>query len=259
MKFTENRFAICHKPATYPSMRLFCFPSAGAGASQFSKWYERVPAGVEVWSIQLPGREHLFQAPKPNDVEALAGTIRRDITPLLNIPFYFYGHSYGSVVSFELVKQLEQARQNLPNALLVGARRAPHICYEELISGYSDVELVKALDQFGGLPEVLKADAEMLAFYLETIRYDLKLNEKYVVAADKRVPIPIKAFYGVEDDYVKDHQVLAWKNNTANEFSAHAVQGGHFFIAEATAEFYSHLKKVLNPRQEENSDDLIAY
>ncbi|HET8706425.1 MAG TPA: alpha/beta fold hydrolase [Pseudomonadales bacterium] len=259
MKFSENRFAVCRKPVLNPKKRLFCFPSAGAGAAQFVKWHERVPADVEVWSIQLPGREHLFQAAKPDDVVTLAGLIRRDIRPLFNLPYFFYGHSYGSVVSYEVVNQEEKGGGRLPDALLVGARRAPHLGYEEVISQYSDEKLVAALDQFGGLPEIIKADAEMLSFYLNTIRYDLKLNERYVVGENHSISVPIAAFYGSDDDYVKPDQVYAWRKNTKKKFDAHLVQGGHFFMADADAEFFSLLKKMLGKDSADEADDLIAY
>ena len=39
------------------SLRLFCFPYAGAGASVFAQWAKALPAEIEVHAVQLPGRE----------------------------------------------------------------------------------------------------------------------------------------------------------------------------------------------------------
>src|SRR6185437_15242868 len=51
------------QPAAPPGsarMRLVCFPYAGAGPSVFRTWGSRLPTGVELVALRLPGRESRF-------------------------------------------------------------------------------------------------------------------------------------------------------------------------------------------------------
>jgi surfactin synthase thioesterase subunit len=40
-----------------PSLRLFCFPYAGAGASIFNSWPNQLQPDVDLCAVQAPGRE----------------------------------------------------------------------------------------------------------------------------------------------------------------------------------------------------------
>ncbi len=45
------------KPNPQARFRLFCFPYAGGGASLFRHWANRLPSEIEVYAVQLSGRE----------------------------------------------------------------------------------------------------------------------------------------------------------------------------------------------------------
>ena len=52
-----NDWLMCSRPRPDARVRLFCFPHAGAGASVYRRWPAGLPADVELWAIQAPGRE----------------------------------------------------------------------------------------------------------------------------------------------------------------------------------------------------------
>src|SRR5262245_65439974 len=66
-------------PRPAASVRLFCFPYAGGGASVFRGWADGLLGAVEVCPVQLPGRETRFREPAftrlPPLVEALAESL----------------------------------------------------------------------------------------------------------------------------------------------------------------------------------------
>src|SRR5262245_63225231 len=97
-------------PRPAASVRLFCFPYAGGGASVFRGWADCLPGAVEVCPVQMPGRETRFREPAftrlPPLVEALAASLR----PHLDRPFAFFGHSLGALVAFELARRLRRDR-----------------------------------------------------------------------------------------------------------------------------------------------------
>ena len=53
---TFNSWLTYTKPNPQVSVRLFCFPYAGASSIIFRTWAESLPKTVEVCSIELPGR-----------------------------------------------------------------------------------------------------------------------------------------------------------------------------------------------------------
>src|SRR5438552_6583550 len=108
-------------------VRLFCLPYAGGGASIYRLWPEQFPAQIDVWPIQLPGRESRL-AEKPIDYAMeLVNVLLPELLPYLDMPYAFFGHSMGASLSFELVRALRRHACPPPVHLFVSGRRAPQI------------------------------------------------------------------------------------------------------------------------------------
>lgn len=58
-----NTWVTCPKPNPQASLRLFCFPYAGGGASTFRSWSNSLPMSVEVFAVELPRRGTLWNFP----------------------------------------------------------------------------------------------------------------------------------------------------------------------------------------------------
>jgi len=91
------------KPNPRANVRLFCFPYAGGGASIFRTWANDVPTGVEVCPVQLPGRESRLIEQPFTRLSSLVQALAQAISPYLDVPFAFFGHSMGALISFELL------------------------------------------------------------------------------------------------------------------------------------------------------------
>ncbi|HEY4129001.1 MAG TPA: alpha/beta fold hydrolase, partial [Gemmatimonadaceae bacterium] len=89
-----------------PRMRLICFPSAGAGASVFGRWAEHLPPDVDLWTLQLPGREARRNEALLSDIHDIADRLAPLVEPLLDVPFAFFGHSMGALIAYELTRRL---------------------------------------------------------------------------------------------------------------------------------------------------------
>ena len=109
----------------YPQtcFRLFCFPYAGGGASFFRAWPERLPPDIEVCAIQLPGREDRLTETPFDRLSSLIDALADVLYPYLDFPFAFFGHSLGSLISFELTRWLR--RQKAPCPITVVCFRLP--------------------------------------------------------------------------------------------------------------------------------------
>src|SRR5215213_9001369 len=112
-------------PRPRASVRLFCFPYAGGGASVFRGWAEGLPEAVEVCPVQLPGRETRFLEPAYTRLPALVEALAESLTPHLDRPFVFFGHSLGALVAFELARRLRRDGGPGPDRLFASGCGAP--------------------------------------------------------------------------------------------------------------------------------------
>ena len=110
-----------------PAIRLFCFPYAGAGASIYRDWRLPSEAGVQVLAVQPPGRENRREVPPLRRIEPMLDACARELAPLADRPFAFFGHSMGALVAFELTRLLRRRGSPLPAHLFLSAHRAPDL------------------------------------------------------------------------------------------------------------------------------------
>ena len=121
--------------------RLFCFPYAGGGASFFRTWRERLGPDIEVCAIQLPGREDRLAETHFVRLSTLIYELAEVLYPYLDFPFAFFGHSLGSLISFELTRWLRRHKAPCPMQLFVYDHEAPLDCPITAFGGLEDEEV----------------------------------------------------------------------------------------------------------------------
>src|SRR5260370_14568004 len=177
-------------------VRLFCFPYAGGGASIFRTWSEHLPQDIEVCSVQLPGREdRLLESPFSN-LPSLLDVLGPALLPYLDMPYAFFGHSMGSLISFELARYLGQVEyRNMPVYLFVSGHSAPQIPDPDPPTYHlPEPEFIEKLRQLKGMSEQLLQNEEFLQLLLPLLRADFALSDTYEYINDKHLPIPISTF-----------------------------------------------------------------
>src|SRR6187397_2335302 len=107
------------------TLRLFCLPHAGAGASVFARWSRALPPAIKVRALQLPGRESRLREPPASGMSPLVGELADTIAPVLDRPFAIFGHSMGALIGFELARELRRRGRPGPRHLLMSGLRAP--------------------------------------------------------------------------------------------------------------------------------------
>ncbi len=209
-------------PRTDARLRLFCFHHAGGGASFFSSWADRVPPGVDVLPVQLPGREARYREPRFQDAGELVAALGRDLAPYLDEgPWAAYGHSMGALVAAALAAARLRAGGRGPGALFLGAYAAPHLTPTlPLPDHYKDRELARLLVDFGGM------------------------DPRFLEQERARLPLVVEAFAGLDDPLVDPARVRAWERY-AHDFRLTLVPGGHFFPREEPGPFFARLNRSL--------------
>jgi medium-chain acyl-[acyl-carrier-protein] hydrolase len=222
------------KPNPQAHLRLFCFPYAGGGALVFRTWPDDLPPDVEVCAVQLPGRESRLKEPLFTRLSPLVQTLSHVLEPHLDVPFAFFGHSVGTLVSFELARQFR--RQNAPGPvhLFVSGRWAPQLPdpYPP-IHQLPESEFVEELRRFNGTPELVLQHAELMALLLPILRADFEINETYVYTAGEPLDCPISAYGGLQDARASREGLEGWRVHTRGDFVLRVFPGDHFFLHSA--------------------------
>jgi malonyl CoA-acyl carrier protein transacylase len=233
------------RPHLHPQarFRLFCLPYAGAGASIFNSWLAEMPTEIELCPIQLAGRENRRSEPPFNRLKFLIQTLTPLIAPYLDLPFAFFGHSMGALLSFELVRELRRQDLPTPMHLFVSGYPAPQIPdFEPPIHTLPEPQFIEALRKFQGTPEAVLQDSELMQHYLPILRADFAMLETYFYVKEAPLNCPISVFGGLEDKRVSLAALEAWREQTTQGFTVNQLSGDHFFLQLSQKEL---LKLVL--------------
>lgn len=197
-------------------MRLFTFPYAGSGASVFHRWFLPLYDQVDLYALQLPGREGRSQEACYSDMQAAANDVADCLEQLGDdIPCCFFGHSMGALLAFAVAGVLHQ----LP------AEQA-----------------IAALQAMGGVPAVVLAEEDLMQMYLPIIQADIQMVYSYAGAQPQPLDTRMICLSGAQDLIAPPAQMQQWRRYTLGGFEQFVFAGGHFFL---DAQVMSRVKTVL--------------
>lgn len=214
-------------------LRLFCFSYAGGGASVFRPWADALPASVEVCCIQLPGRETRLGEPAYTRLAHLVEALAEAITPYLDRPFAFFGHSMGALVSFELARQLRRTHDKHPIRLCLGAFRAPQLANPNIKIYHLPSEVFKVVLRADGIPEKVLQHEELMQAMLPIIRADYELCDTYQYKEEPPLDCPFSIFGGLDDVRINTADLEAWSIHSSVSTSLTMLPGPHLFVHSA--------------------------
>jgi medium-chain acyl-[acyl-carrier-protein] hydrolase len=230
-------WVIIPKPLPSARLRVFCLPYAGGSSTVFRSWPELLQPDIEVAFIQLPGRGARFRETPFTHLVTAAQTLAPILEGFLDKPYMFFGHSLGALLSFELIRELRRLGQPDPAHLFVCARSAPQLPDERTpIHKLPDPLLVTEVQRrYGGIPQAILDDPEMLQLFLPILRADLQMLETYEYTPDLPFNCAVTACGGYQDLLISEAHLAAWEGLTLGGFSQHMFPGNHFFVQNTPA------------------------
>jgi medium-chain acyl-[acyl-carrier-protein] hydrolase len=214
---------------------LYCFSHAGAGGAAFRGWGEAAVDKLEVCTVHLPGRENRLRETPFASVHDIVGPLVQAIIAVYKEderPFSFYGHSMGAMVSFETARELRRQGLPLPEALFIGASRAPQLGWPHApVRQLDDMALLTEVHRrYGSVPAIIMEDADLRALLTPTLRADMSVVETYRLSPEQSFDFPIIAFVGDRDTMVARADMEGWAEQTSGGFQLQSVPGDHIFL-----------------------------
>lgn len=228
--------------------RLFCFPYAGGGASAFRDWERLLPGDIELWAVQLPGREDRFSERPMEHIDDVLNALVPAVVPLLDRPYAFFGHSLGALVCWELAQSLRALQVMAPEHVFVSAYRPPQLerDRDSPLHKASDAELVEELRDMGGTPEDVLSNPELMRLFLPTMRADLAITETHVHRPGEPLSCALAAFGGDDDPNVEQSELDSWAELTTGGFTRSIFPGHHFYLHDERSAVVSRLLELLD-------------
>lgn len=212
-----------------PMIDLICFAGAGAGASVFRPWVDRLPAYTTVLACQLPGRENRIGESPAGSMACAADHIVAEYRAIRTVdrPFVLFGHSMGGALAFEVASRLAATGQDA-SGLYLSATTPPSTARDvtslddqtlrALLLGYDpeNRKITGSEELFAALAPVLGSDIEMLR------RHEMALGTA-------RLDVNAHLLSGKSDEIVPDSSVARWAEYFRKPASRYELEGGHFF------------------------------
>ena len=220
------------QPFSTARIRLFCFPYAGGGSAIYRQWgKELLRYPIEVVSALLPGREARVREPSYTRVEQYIQPLAREISPYLDKPFAFFGHSMGAMIAFELARHLRNERGLEPKHLFISGRRAPRIPRRDpYIHDLPEPEFVAEIERMNGTPKEVLEHKELMALMIPLLRSDFAVCHSYTYAPGEPLRCPITVLGGTRDEEAPPGDLDLWREETIGDFKVQLLEGDHFFI-----------------------------
>ncbi|KAE8351975.1 polyketide synthase [Aspergillus coremiiformis] len=209
--------------------RVVCFHSMGTGASLFTPFLMDPPEGLDPVAVQLPGRETRADEACVTSVLEIVQQIVEEMKTWEGPPHIFWGHSFGGIIAFEVMRALRRQGKPLPYLLVTGTI-AP-----QLASTWQrrDVFLQVLADNYS--PEYLLGvsryvdDPDFVRSILPIMRKDAPLLLGYQFTEEDMFDVPITAFAARQDDMVYPDEIQSWASHS-RDFKIIQVDGDHWFL-----------------------------
>lgn len=227
-----------------PRMRMICLSGAGTGPSEFIPWSGGLPDDVEIWPVQLPGRERRLREAPWSDLDDIVSALTSALLATekgVPLPLVLFGHSFGALVMYDLCRRILRGGGMEVAALVVSGLAAPdRPRRRSAVADLDDAGLLDWIRKLDGTPEELLRSRGFTQWLLQDLRAGYRIRHAYE-ASTEPLPHPLIVFGGSDDFEAGEEDLDAWSRFTSSRFRRHTLPGGHFYLREQRAQFLSEL------------------
>jgi surfactin synthase thioesterase subunit len=207
-----------------------------------------------VVSVEPPGRLGRIHEEPVSDINNFVDELIKEMLPLLDKPFAFFGHCLGGLTMYETARRLIHTTEFHPTHLFASGARPPDRisdmgAFEERLRN----DLLKLAEFRINLPSFLQPDdvfaelirhfnieatnqllenSELRELMLPVIRAEFRMANDYHFSPEPPWEIPIICFAARDDPYVSRRHALGWGRFTNSKLQVHIRPGAHFAVVE---------------------------
>jgi medium-chain acyl-[acyl-carrier-protein] hydrolase len=216
-------------PNPEAKQQLFVFHHAGGSANAYFKFGSLLPKETELVLCELPGRGGRTREPLMSEFEKLIQALVGDLKTRLNKRSVFFGHSFGALTAFEAAKRLQSPHVV---GLALSSFLPPteqNVRAREVISHLDDATLLKKLERFAPIPDLIRNDPKVLAFFVPILRADVRLMESYN-ASNQSLDLPAIVYAGESDRATLPEHLAEWAKFVKMLGPVQTRSGEHFHV-----------------------------
>lgn len=219
-------------------VKVIAIPFAGGSQYSYDCFSRFLPPNFTLKTVEFPGRGERLEEKNVEDIASLALDILDQINKEIRQEEYvLYGHSMGTLIGYELTKEIVRNKLPLPSCLFFTGRAGPSISEKDKISSYSKDAFWVEIGKLGGLPVEIRSNNDVLDFLEPVFRADIRAVEDYVYKEmNEPFRIPINVIAGTEEPEITDEKLGAWQKETAFPLVKQFMVGDHFFIYKQTSD-----------------------
>lgn len=229
-------------------MVLFFLSHAGGSARSYASFKRFLPKELTVVPMELSGRFTRMSEPLLDNAADCVADLIEQHSEQITGDYALFGHSMGTVLAIELVKQAKEKGLAMPCHVFLSGKNPPDEdvhCFEH-IEDASDDEIISfftnnSLSSAAPVPD--QALVKMLNRILCT---DVRMAERYrATPEDVKFPCDITVFYGTEDPLMQRVDMHSWNRFTDGKCSFYPFTGDHFYYQQHKEEVCSVIKEKL--------------
>ena len=214
-------------------MVLFFLPHAGGSAKSYSSFKRFLPKELKVVPMELSGRFTRSGEPLLDTVEDCAADLIGKHGELMkNEEYAIFGHSMGTVLACELVRQARAKGLKAPVHVFFSGKNPPDEevrCFKDAENA-SDEEITAFFAANSLSSNAPVPDEELMRTLNRILCTDVRMAERYsITPAEVGLSCDITVFYGREDVMMKGVDMTGWARFTSGKCETVGFSGGHFY------------------------------
>ena len=227
--------------------QLICFPYLGGYVNSFYDLVRAMGEDIEIWVANPPGHFG-SELGLISDINELISVYQKDISKMIRPGSVFYGHSMGGVVSYFLIERMIRIQANiLPKTLILSASAAPSSFVNKQYSKLSDEDLIEQIKVYGGMPEAVLNDRELMKMMLPIFRADYGILESSAKASYNKIDMETYLLWGENDKAETIRSARMWSDYLVQDFDIIPIRDAeHMFIHSKAAEVVSYINQFMD-------------
>ncbi|WP_303823003.1 thioesterase II family protein [Ruminococcus flavefaciens] len=229
-------------------MVLFFFPHAGGSAKSYSSFKRFLPKDLTVVPMELSGRFTRPSEPLLDNVQDCVADLIEKHSELLSDDYALFGHSMGTVLVTEFVKQTKAKGLRQPCHIFLSGKNPPDEevhCFEN-VENASDEEIISFFSS-NSLSTPAPPDNALVKILNSILCTDVRMAERYKASPeDIKFGCDITVIYGKDDPLMQSVDMNSWSRFTDGKCEVYPFGGDHFYYQQHKEEVCGIIKEKLN-------------